>query len=320
MTHPEPLQFPGDDTQARAAQLDQVVEHWLAAKHGHSGSERTRRAYADTLASLRAHLRALGRELDSPAGVILAQVPAWAALGVPAPATYNQRIAIVSSFYRHCDRHDLLPDHCPPDLARVDRRRVERYAEAQPIAPAEARTALAAIDRDTPVGLRDYALLLLALTTGRRVAEVAALRWSHCRVSRGIITITTPRAKGGKRMIDQLSPATAKSLLAWLHHHHGRELARLPAETAIWPSLSSNGTGNRPLGVTALKRICETRLGCNFHALRHTFARSMEDAGAKVSDIQARLGHESLDTTGRYLAALRRAENPHAQALDELFT
>jgi integrase len=46
--------------------------------------------------------------------------------------------------------------------------------------------------------------------------------------------------------------------------------------------------------------------------------RALEDAGAKVSEIQARLGHESLATTGRYLAALRADENPHADALAAL--
>jgi len=45
----------------------------------------------------------------------------------------------------------------------------------------------------------------------------------------------------------------------------------------------------------------------------------MEDAGAKVSEIQARLGHESLATTGRYLAALKQADNKHADALATLF-
>ena len=37
-----------------------------------------------------------------------------------------------------------------------------------------------------------------------------------------------------------------------------------------------------------------------------------------MSDIQARLGHESLATTGHYLAALKRAENPQADAVAEI--
>jgi len=45
----------------------------------------------------------------------------------------------------------------------------------------------------------------------------------------------------------------------------------------------------------------------------------MERSGAPVSEIQARLGHESLATTGRYLAALKRAENPYADELSRLF-
>ena len=45
----------------------------------------------------------------------------------------------------------------------------------------------------------------------------------------------------------------------------------------------------------------------------------MEDAGAKVSEIQSRLGHASLATTGRYLAALHSAENTHAEDLARMF-
>jgi site-specific recombinase XerD len=45
----------------------------------------------------------------------------------------------------------------------------------------------------------------------------------------------------------------------------------------------------------------------------------MEEAGAKVSEIQAKLGHESLATTGRYLAQLRSAENKHGKQLEVMF-
>ena len=64
-----------------------------------------------------------------------------------------------------------------------------------------------------------------------------------------------------------------------------------------------------------LENICRDRLGVNFHGLRHTFARTMEHTGANVSEIQSRLGHSSLQTTGRYLVALRLAENSHAEQL-----
>jgi integrase len=298
--------------------LEHVIDHWLTTKRGLSGSERTRRAYHDTLASFRAHLRDLGRDLDSDEEIISTQAQAWAALGAPAPATYNQRITIVSSFYRHCRKHRLLPPGCAEDLNRVDRRKVQAYAEAQPLTPDDARAALARIDRTTLAGLRDYALLLLALTTGRRVAEIAALRRGDLHIKGHTITVTFRRCKGGKTMRDTLSEATTAALLAWLQAFYEQAPKTMPTDAPIFVSLA-RGSRGKPLSVTAMKRFCEEHMGCHFHTLRHTFARAMEDAGAKVSDIQARLGHESLDTTGRYLAALKRNENPLAPALDRMF-
>jgi integrase/recombinase XerC len=62
----------------------------------------------------------------------------------------------------------------------------------------------------------------------------------------------------------------------------------------------------------AIADVCQRWLGVSkVHTLRHTFASAMEDSGAKVSEIQACLGHTNLATTGRYLAALRSAENTH---------
>jgi integrase len=70
----------------------------------------------------------------------------------------------------------------------------------------------------------------------------------------------------------------------------------------------------------AIEQICQDGLGTGkAHFLRHSFARALEDADAKVPEIQSRLGHESLATTGRYLAALHADENPHADALAALF-
>ena len=70
----------------------------------------------------------------------------------------------------------------------------------------------------------------------------------------------------------------------------------------------------------AIADVCQKRLGISkVHALIHSFARAMEDSGAKVSEIQARLEHISLATTGRYLAALSQADNAHTEAIVGLF-
>lgn len=94
-----------------------------------------------------------------------------------------------------------------------------------------------------------------------------------------------------------------------------------PEGRPIWISLAvRNGTFGRPLSLRAIATICEQRMGTSkVHALRHTFARGLEDAGAKVSEIQARLGHEDLGTTGRYLAQLQQGENRHLGRLSALY-
>ena len=97
------------------------------------------------------------------------------------------------------------------------------------------------------------------------------------------------------------------------------QLIDAPFNAPIWLSFSLRNKG-KAISIQAITDICEKHLGTSkVHALRHTFARAMEDSGAKVSDIQARLGHESLATTGRYLATLKRAENEHADNLAKLF-
>lgn len=80
-----------------------------------------------------------------------------------------------------------------------------------------------------------------------------------------------------------------------------------------------NGTFRRPLSLRAIATICAARLGTSkVHALRHTFAGGLENAGARVSEIQARLDHEDLGTTGRYLAQLQQGENHHLRRLSAL--
>lgn len=263
-----------------------------------------------------------------------------------ASTTANLRLAALSSFYTYAARQDLLRG--PNPIARVERRRVEAYAAARPLAYDDLRERLAVIDVTTDAGLRDYALLLVALHTGRRVAELAGMRREHLLIRKRAVEITWPRCKGGKTMRDELPRGGARgeaadALASWVTRLYSERsdeagatgqsshavVAMVPAaparsgrppERPVWVSLARNGTAGHPLTARAIAQLCEKRLGTStVHALRHTFARAMEDAGAKVSEIQAALGHADLGTTGRYLARLHQGENHHLARLSGLY-
>ena len=269
-----------------------------------------------------------------------------------AAATANLRLAALSSFYSYALAQDFLRG--PNPITRVERRKVRAYAGARPLALDDLRARLAAIDRASPAGQRDYALLLAGLHTGRRLSELAGMRREHLTIRGASVEILWPRCKGGKTMRDVLprrgrEGAAAEALIAWVRALYGDGSAastrdneqpdeaqegqpralmstsasapdRMPKEQPLWVSLAHNGTRGHALNVSSLADICEKRLGTRrVHALRHTFARALEDAGAKVSEIQAQLGHESLDTTGRYLARLHQGELRHHARLAALY-
>lgn len=303
--------------------LDYAIAAWL---HAHSSSPRTLRAYQDTFSSFRAALDRAGLAVTSAPRDVALVLQGWASAGDASASTHNQRLAIISSFYRFAQRRQLLQVDNPAQL--VDRCKVQAYASAVPLSAASVTTSLRAIDRSTLAGKRDYALLAVALHTGRRVAELADLRRGDVAVEADRVTLTFTHAKGGKVMRDTLPVAVGRALLAYLAVlDHLEPGALIPAgsgqgvaDTPLWVSRSRSLHGQHPLTSRAISLICADRLGTSkVHALRHTFARTMEDAGAKVSEIQARLGHSSLATTGRYLAALHSAENTHAETLAALF-
>jgi integrase len=309
---------------------------WLDAKSKRSGSLRTaqlhqdadgrpiwRGVYATTLDHFRRTVQQSGLDLDGdpPAVALLAQVWAgasWAGAARPiAATTYNQRLAIVASFYTYARRHQFLRGDNPIDL--VERRPVQSYATARAIPPTTVRSQLNRINRTTLPGARDYALLLVGLSTGRRASELAGLRWRDVQVQAPRVTLHWTRTKGGKQLRDTLSAAVSTALLQYLRLAYGAQLASLPSAAPIWISTSRQNRG-AAITTQTIGDICQRHLGISkIHTLRHTFAQAMLTVGGTVRDVQERLGHADSATTERYLHALQSAENPHAEALADLF-
>jgi integrase/recombinase XerC len=318
----------------RTLSVDQMIQVWLQQKANRTRSTETERAYTSRMEEFRAALRATGLDLDSEPQLVALAAQGWAdhtvrvdANGTPiavAPATFNQRLAILSSFYQTAIKRGFLTAN---PIATIDRRPAEDYAEVRALDRAELRSRLEQIDRTTLKGLRDYALVAVLLTTGRRRAEVHAMRWASLHITgTGEITVSFPRTKGGKVMRDTLTPGVGQALMQWLHAFYGAELGGLPQDAPIWVSLSTNNHGQRlksygkPLSARSFNTICDARLGVSkVHSLRHTFADAMEEAGAKLTEIRDRLGHSNSATTDRYLQKLRRAKNRHADTIAQMF-
>lgn len=306
--------------------LDDAIAEWLEEKAAHTGSVRTLAAYSETLTRFRVRLQALGTDLDeSDEQAIVDTAKALASERTTtgrnankpvAPGTFNQRLAILSSFYEYGRRNRIAGLIRSNPLEIIKRQKDEEYAKATPLDPRDVVRRLAKIDRETLQGIRDYALISIGISTGRRMTELATMTWGSVQIAGGVVTLTF-KTKGAKIMRDELSKPVGEALMTWVYRWYGG--VNIPPESPIWIALEANSRGHR-LSRQAIAAICEKRLGTSkVHAMRHTFAHGMDAVGASVSEIQARLGHSNLATTGRYLAKLRSAKNAHADELASLF-
>jgi len=312
-------------TIVRSTDLDVIMLGWF---HEHAQSARTQHAYMTTLAQFRAWLAQHGLDLDCCEDAQIVQISllaqAFASSSVTPgqqiqPSTINLRLAILSSFYEYARGKKLVREN---PIDGVKRAKVQAYASARALDDETTQDAFARIDRETIKGKRDYALLALALLTGRRLQEVATLQLQHLTLRKGKITVSFEHCKGNEQMRDTLPAPVSSALLTWLHAFYGPSLAigRPHDERPVWVSLANGGRSGKSygqqLGIQAIADVCQKYLGTSkVHTMRHTFAHTMEAAGASVSEIQARLGHKSLATTGRYLAQLKQDENKHGDTI-----
>ena len=301
-------------SQPRVFSLDEQVAIWLHEKANKSGSERTRLQYKSHIEKFRAILQKQGLDLDSPdEATISALAQGYAAHStdgrVLAGATYNQRLASLSSFYRFAIKKRWLAKN-PMEI--TDRRKATYNHAALPFALETVLTALDSIDRSDTLGKRDYALLSILLSTGRRVSEVCNMKCGDIAIVGATMTITFPHCKGNEVMYDQIDASVAEVLIAYLREVYGDEWR---SDAPVWLSCSRFNKG-QPIGTQAIAGVCKKYFhDSRVHATRHTHAVFLEATGASLSDIANRLGHKNLSTTSTYMKQLHRAENPYASKL-----
>ena len=145
-------------------------------------------------------------------------------------------------------------------------------------------------------------LIATLYNTGARVSEAIELRVSDFARDRAILKL---RGKGRKERVVPLWKSTVRLLTAWVDHRVA------PSDAPLLPN-HSGGRMTRS-GVTYRLRLAATKgaalcpsLGkkrISPHALRHTTAMHLLQAGVDITLIALWLGHESPTTTHRYVEA-----------------
>jgi len=176
--------------------------------------------------------------------------------------------------------------------------------ESRPLSDEEVNRLLKACRR-TATGVRARAMIRVAWRSGLRCSEVLQLRPEHIDRERGLVHV--PRPKGGtdRRRTVGISEDALEAVDRWLVE---RQKLGVGPQSPLFCGIKGKGRGNRllPSYVRRLMPALAERAGLtrrvHFHALRHSCASAWARAGVPMPEIQAQLGHKSLQTTSTYLA------------------
>jgi site-specific recombinase XerD len=198
--------------------------------------------------------------------------------GKLAPASITRKLAAVRGFLRHALGPARVPD------VPLARRRGRRLPEAPKANEVDAE--LASLEGETPLALRDRALVELVYSAGLRSAEAVGLDLGDVDFEQELVHVRN--GKGAKDRVVPLGEEAAHWVARYLRDARP-ELAR-GANDALF--LSARG---RRLDTSTLRRLVP-----HPHRLRHAFATHLLEGGADLRTIQELLGHSSLSTTQMY--------------------
>lgn len=168
----------------------------------------------------------------------------------------------------------------------------------QPLGPEQVEALLASCDRQTVVGQRDYAILLLLARLGLRAGEVVALTLDDLDWEAGTLTV---RGKGDRQEHLPLPQDVGEAVANYLHQSRPRcatrrVFIRLHAPLCGFStSVAIDDVVRRALVRTDLAPACK-----GAHLLRHSLATRLLDSGASLEEIGQLLRHAHPQTTEIY--------------------
>lgn len=205
--------------------------------------------------------------------------------------TIARKLASLRSFFRHLHRLGEVDDNPAENLP------TPKHGKPMPnyLSVDDMFRLLNAIPADTIPGLRNRAILETLYSGGVRVSELAGLDVADVDFQNGAIRVL---GKGNKERIVPIGEKAVAALRAYRD-----ALAQTVGDSgALFLNKDLGRLTTRSIAriVDQFARACGLQVSVSPHALRHSFATHLLDAGADLRSVQELLGHRSLSTTQRY--------------------
>jgi len=217
-----------------------------------------------------------------------------------------RRLAAVRTFARYLMREELLAED---PTALIGAPRKDQTLPAHLDAP-DMNRLLAMPDASTVAGRRDRAILELFYASGLRLSELVDLDLQDVSLSSRMVRV---RGKGGKERLVPFNMSTAEALRAATADQSTANFKLQTSKTRrgsphvrerhpVFLNLRGARLTTRSVDRIVRRYVREAAIqqGISPHALRHTFATHLLQAGADLRAIQELLGHARLSTTQRY--------------------
>ncbi len=228
--------------------------------------------------------------------------------------TKNHRLTVLRAFLRYLIQEEEV-DVYPPD-------RVQRFKEdprkVKVLFEDALERLLAAPDRATPRGKRDYAILVTFFSTGLRLSELVSLNRRDINPQTREMSV---RGKRGKVRVVFLSPQAVAALQEYLD---ALETASDPLFIRLVKDMPGRTLAGQELRLTprSVQNIVKkyaVQAGIvsdpSPHTLRHSFATNLLRNGADLRSVQELLGHQDLSTTQIYT----HVTNPQLKDIHERY-
>jgi integrase/recombinase XerC len=212
-------------------------------------------------------------------------------------ASAARRLAALRTFSKYLVREGVLKDDATQLVGTPKR---EQSLPAH-LGHAEIDALMAAPDLETIAGRRDRAILELFYASGLRLSELAGANLEDLNLSGRIIRVL---GKGRKERLIPFNDTAARMIKSMLQDHRAEapRTRRRGEKSPLFLNLRGGRLTTRSIDRVVRQHVKAAAIatGISPHALRHTFATHLLQAGADLRSIQELLGHAQLTTTQRY--------------------